>query len=1462
MTAFAEEATASVMRLEKCEGDVTVKNASGKTLKITDKMRLYNNYEISTDRQSYAYISLDGEKAVKLDASTRVSISKAGKKLEILVSTGKLLFDVSAPLENDESMEIRTSTMMTGVRGTIGYVEIVDVTESTLILLEGRTQVTTVDPVTNETTVTTVTSSQTLSSRITDDDGEETLTVTVTGLEEDAIPGFVRTYVADNPDAQDRIDENTDLDSQAIISGASEILARDEAQAEQQAEDIQDDLSQLETDDVDPLFEKKEDSQPSDEGPSGPATPTEYSVIFNTQGIGTAPSPQTLPSGALVTEPAAPTADGYTFGGWFKDQECTIPWDFSTDTVTATITLYAKWTAATVYYTVTFDVGGIGTAPTDQSIAGGGTVTEPTAPTASGYVFGGWYKDAAFTTLWDFAADTVTADTTLYAMWTINTYVVTFDVGGIGNAPADQNITHGGTVTEPTAPTATGYTFGGWYKDAAFTTLWDFAADTVTANTTLYAKWTAQTISLNNPTTADLIAALQQAASSADITTVRVENAALQLDQAVTVPAGETLEIVSGIVTNDSLTVSGTMTMAAGTTLDNAGDINILSANSLHVGGMLNNFGTITIGGTDSITGEAIPGLLDIPGKLQNSGTVKVMPDTGSKIVNSGTFVNDGSFTVTSAGIFENSGSYEENRTELCAIVSTGTVVSYIGPIADLTAWPDGSTVQLIGGQSGSLPISNPYDTTATFLVEGTVTLDLNGRTLDTTTTPLQIGITYYDQTVQDQIQVAGFLTVKDSSSAGTGKITGSASCTIECLGSLTLESGTIENTGETTHAAAIYVHDYHGSTVRIAGGSVISDIHAISTQGLPSVVDILIEGGYLYGGEYAICNNGSGGLLYISGGTLESPNSVIYSHSKYNEELGSGTLISGTAILRLTAQTYGDTIPLLIDGSGVTLESGTLMATDTVFFDAMQLELPQESFAGGYYSVDLSQNPYIWALENPTEAQLQRALGKSYVQSIQLTNAALTLTGQHIVPSGMALYLSSGTVTIDAAAFLEIAGSFHVQSPLVNHGTLKVTYWTDENNVTTTGTLQLSSTLTNTGVITISDENHFLDGYICNSGGQLINSGIFLNYAYLSHQKGSYVTVDAMTEDGISELVYIGAADGTAWKLDNASNCTVQFFVLDSTTMYIPDTFSNISLDMINASSPLMSANIATQSGTLTLQNNSYLFFTTVKADMPDYSVPYFNYTGSIIVSDSSLSVENSTFTSTAGATSLITVSGTDYSNLDLSGACTLTHNGTGAALSIQNASLNVYEFVDELTGNIYTTNITSNGSGITVNGVASVMLSYLTLTATGNGLELRGSGGDGGYLNICSITAGGTAIIAETPINLSNCTITSTGGTAIENYGMIDIADCIVTGATAALYNSGTAQGYSDLNQFILSDANATANTFVVYNESTGDVSQLYGTFKARSAAQLFYGVSVPALPTAPDADGWYVCTLTVPS
>ena len=71
-------------------------------------------------------------------------------------------------------------------------------------------------------------------------------------------------------------------------------------------------------------------------------------------------------------------------------------------------------------------------------------------------------------------------------------YKVSFNANGHGTAPAAQTVTSGSKATKPTDPTASGYTFGGWYTDSACTKAYSF--DTaVTANITLYAKWTAVT---------------------------------------------------------------------------------------------------------------------------------------------------------------------------------------------------------------------------------------------------------------------------------------------------------------------------------------------------------------------------------------------------------------------------------------------------------------------------------------------------------------------------------------------------------------------------------------------------------------------------------------------------------------------------------------------------------------------------------------------------------------------------------------------------------------------------------------------------------------------------------------------------------------------------------------------------------------------------------------------------------
>lgn len=74
---------------------------------------------------------------------------------------------------------------------------------------------------------------------------------------------------------------------------------------------------------------------------------------------------------------------------------------------------------------------------------------------------------------------------------------LTFTMNGHGDEIEPKTVAVGGTVTAPTDPTATGYTFGGWYTDEACKTKYAFGA--LSADTTVYAKWTANqyTVTLN-----------------------------------------------------------------------------------------------------------------------------------------------------------------------------------------------------------------------------------------------------------------------------------------------------------------------------------------------------------------------------------------------------------------------------------------------------------------------------------------------------------------------------------------------------------------------------------------------------------------------------------------------------------------------------------------------------------------------------------------------------------------------------------------------------------------------------------------------------------------------------------------------------------------------------------------------------------------------------------------------------
>ena len=221
-----------------------------------------------------------------------------------------------------------------------------------------------------------------------------------------------------------------------------------------------------------------------------PPVSQEYTVTFNANGGSVSPASATTKDGKLESLPT-PTYDGYTFLGWYTQEDGGD--EVTTDTVfTNDTTIYAHWSEqAAQAYTVTLNANGGSVSPASATTTDGKLESLPT-PTYDGYDFLGWYtqKDGGEKV----TTDTVfTNDTTIYAHWqkqAAQAYTVTFDANGGSVSPASATTKDGELESLPT-PTYDGYDFLGWYtqKDGGE----KVTTDTVFTNdTTIYAHWQKQ----------------------------------------------------------------------------------------------------------------------------------------------------------------------------------------------------------------------------------------------------------------------------------------------------------------------------------------------------------------------------------------------------------------------------------------------------------------------------------------------------------------------------------------------------------------------------------------------------------------------------------------------------------------------------------------------------------------------------------------------------------------------------------------------------------------------------------------------------------------------------------------------------------------------------------------------------------------------------------------------------------
>ena len=246
-------------------------------------------------------------------------------------------------------------------------------------------------------------------------------------------------------------------------------------------------------------------------------TANNNTIVFNGNGsTGGSMSNQVIATdatAALTTN--GYTRTGYTFAGWATSAEGAVVYANSanyTMGTNASYTLYAKWTANT--YKVTFHKNhedATGTMAEQAFTYGTAQALTSNGFSRTGYNFAGWATTPTGTREYTNAASyTIGAENvTLYAIWTANTYTVTFDKNN-ENATGTmlaQTFTYG--VAQNLTANAfalTGYTFAGWTTtangDVEYENEASFSIDA--ANTTLYAVWTANsytvTFDKNNET--------------------------------------------------------------------------------------------------------------------------------------------------------------------------------------------------------------------------------------------------------------------------------------------------------------------------------------------------------------------------------------------------------------------------------------------------------------------------------------------------------------------------------------------------------------------------------------------------------------------------------------------------------------------------------------------------------------------------------------------------------------------------------------------------------------------------------------------------------------------------------------------------------------------------------------------------------------------------------------------------